>query len=256
MEAQIGKKKRMSNKKFKAVWISILSLVLVLTLVVNILMNIFSGYVDLYLGRGDILITKTEGTEDWDSEYYSSNYDSAEAIQVAANEMVEKIEGEGIVLMKNNGVLPLATSADNKAKVTLLGRDAADPVFGGSGSGSVKLDSVVDFKTGLINANYDINETVYSILHAYSSYKEEPNMFGGMSRVYDNPKANIVMDKPEESQYYIGEMPVENYTTDAVSSFTSYGDAAIIMFGRGGGEGGDLGRDMNGWDANYEAGQH
>lgn len=249
-------KKKMSNKKFKTIWISVLSVVLVLTLVVNILMNIFSGYVDLYLGKGDIVITKTEGTEDWDSAYYTNDYSSTEDLTLAANEMVEKIEGEGIVLMKNNGALPLATSADNKAKVTLLGRDAADPVFGGSGSGSVKLDSVIDFKTGIENANYEVNETVYSILQGYTTYKEEDNMFGGKTRVYDHPKANIVMDDPAASQYYIGEMPVENYTEDAKASFATYGDAAIIMFGRGGGEGGDLARDMNGWDEHYEAGQH
>lgn len=249
-------KKRMSNKKFKAIWCSVLSIILVLTLVVNILLNIFSGYVDLYLGRGDIQITKAEGTDNWDSKYYTSDYTSAEEITAAANDMVERIEGEGIVLMKNNGALPLATSADSPAKITLLGRDAADPVYGGSGSGSVKLDTVVDLKTGLQNANYEVNDTVYSILHAYSSYTEKDNAFGGKTRVYDHPKVNIVMDNPAESAYYIGEMPVENYTAEAISSFSSYGDAAIVTFGRGGGEGGDLATDMLGWDDHYEDGQH
>lgn len=249
-------KRKMSNKKFKAIWISIMSVVLVLTLVVNILMNIFSGYVDLYLGKGDIVITKTEGTEDWDSEYNKMDYASAEEVAAKANDFCATIEGEGIVLMKNNGTLPLTTSADSKAKVTILGRDAADPVYGGSGSGSVKLDTVVDFKTGLENANFEINNTVYDILSGYSSFTLKDNAFGGQDRVYDHPKANIVMDKPEASQYQIGEMPVENYTAEAISSFAAYGDAAIIMLGRGGGEGGDLAQSMEGWDEHYEAGQH
>ncbi len=249
-------KRKMSNKKFKAIWISIMSVVLVLTLVVNILMNIFSGYVDLYLGKGDIVITKTEGTEDWDSEYNKMDYASAEEVASKANDFCATIEGEGIVLMKNNGALPLTTSADSKAKVTILGRDAADPVYGGSGSGSVKLDTVVDFKTGLENANFEINNTVYDILSGYSSFTLKDNAFGGQDRVYDHPKANIVMDKPEASQYQIGEMPVENYTAEAISSFAAYGDAAIIMLGRGGGEGGDLAQSMEGWDEHYEAGQH
>lgn len=249
-------KRKMSNKKFKAIWISIMSVVLVLTLVVNILMNIFSGYVDLYIGKGDIVITKTEGTEDWDSEYNKMDYASAEEVAAKANDFCATIEGEGIVLMKNNGTLPLTTSADSKAKVTILGRDAADPVYGGSGSGSVKLDTVVDFKTGLENANFEINNTVYDILSGYSSFTLKDNAFGGQDRVYDHPKANIVMDKPEASQYQIGEMPVENYTAEAVSSFAAYGDAAIIMLGRGGGEGGDLAQSMEGWDDHYEAGQH
>ena len=249
-------KKKMSNRKFKTIWISILSVVLVLTLVVNILVNIFTGYVDLYLGKGDIVITKTEGTEDWDSDYNTMDYASAEEVVAAANDTGTKIEGEGIVLMKNNGALPLAASADSKAKVTVLGRDAADPVYGGSGSGSVKLDTVIDFKTGLENANFEVNPTVYDILLGYSSFTLKDNAFGGQDRVYDHPKANIVMDNPDASQYQIGEMPVENYTTDAVASFSSYGDAAIIMLGRGGGEGGDLAQSMEGWDDHYVAGQH
>ena len=244
-------KKKMSNKKFIAIWTVILALILVLAVAVNILTSIFKGYVDLYLGGGDIIITKTEGSEDWESEYYTLDYESTQDVQAAADALVEEIESEGIVLLKNNGALPLAAPA----KVTLLGRDAADPVYGGSGSGSVDLSTVVDLRTGLEQAGYEINDTVYAILSGYAAYKEEMTALGA-SRVYDHPKGVITMDDPATSTYYIGEMPVENYTADAVSSFSAYGDAAIVVIGRGGGEGGDLTRDMEGWDDNYAAGQH
>ncbi|MGI5929179.1 MAG: glycoside hydrolase family 3 C-terminal domain-containing protein [Pseudoflavonifractor sp.] len=241
----------MSNKKFAAIWTVALALVLALAVAVNILTSIFKGYVDLYLGGGDIIITKTEGSEDWESEYYTLDYESTQDVQAAADALVEEIESEGIVLLKNNGALPLATPA----KVTLLGRDAADPVYGGSGSGSVDLSSVVDLRAGLEQAGYEINDTVYAILSSYASYKEELTALGA-SRVYDHPKGIITMDDPSTSTYYIGEMPVENYTADAISSFSSYGDAAIVVIGRGGGEGGDLTQDMEGWDDNYMDGQH
>ena len=243
-------KRKMSNKKFIAIWTVILALILVLAVAVNILTSIFKGYVDLYLGGGDIIITKTEGSEDWESEYYTLDYESTQDVQAAADALVEEIESEGIVLLKNNGALPLATPA----KVTLLGRDAADPVYGGSGSGSVDLSSVVDLRAGLEQAGYEINDTVYSILSGYASYKEEITALG-TNRVYDHPKGVIAMDTAA-STYYIGEMPVENYTADAISSFSSYGDAAIVVIGRVGGEGGDLTRDMEGWDDNYADGQH
>lgn len=230
------KKPKMSNKKFLAIWTPVLAVVLILAVALNIGMNIFSGYVDLFLGTGDMIVTKTEGSEDWDSEYYTLDYTKGD-VKKAANALVEEIEGEGIVLLKNNGVLPLA----EKASVTLLGRDAADPVYGGSGSGAVKLDTVVDLKSGLENAKFKINKTVYDLLAAYATTQ---------------PKGVIPMDKPEECTFYIGEMPVSGYTADAVSSFASYGDAAIVVIGRGGGEGGDLTRDMDGWDENYVAGQH
>lgn len=249
MEAK--KKKKMSNKKFMIIWSSVLAFILILTIVVNILMNTFSGYVDLYLGTGDIIIKKTENSEDWDSEYYPSDYESSADIQSAANQLVEEIESEGIVLLKNNGALPLAAPA----KVTLLGRDAVDPVYGGSGSGSVNLNTVIDLRTGLESVGYQINDSVYALLSDYASYKEETTALG-KSRVYDNPRSVIAMDDPDASTYYIGEMPTSYYGTDAVSSFAQYGDAAIVTIGRPGGEGGDLTQDMDGWDDKYWDGQH
>lgn len=229
-------KKKMSNKKFVGIWASVLAVVLVLAVAVSILTNVFSGYVDLYLGAGDMIVTKAEGSKGWDSEYYPMDYTKVD-VKKQANALVEEIEGEGAVLLKNNGALPLKA----RSKITLMGRSAADPVYGGSGSGAVKLDTVVDLKTGLESAKFKVNDTVYDILAKFAP---------------TSPKGVIPMDKPEECTFYIGEMPVSGYTADAVSSFSSFGDAAIIVIGRGGGEGGDLTRDMKGWDDNYTDGQH
>lgn len=244
------KKGTKGSRKYAVTWSVGLALLLVLTVTVNILMNVFSGYVDLYLGIGDIVATKTEGSEDWDSEYYPLDYADALATQSAADALVEVIESEGIVLLKNNGALPLAAPAS----VTLFGRAAADPVYGGSGSGSVTLDSVVDLYTGLRSAGYAINDTVYDVLREYASYTEEATVLG-VNRVYTNPRGVIAMDDPSASTYYVGEMPVESYE-GTISSFSSYGDGAIVVIGRPGGEGGDLTQDMAGWDDHYVSGQH
>ena len=217
----------------------IVAMVVLLALVVsiNVGAHTFSGYADLYLGAGEAIITKVEGTDDWDSEYNTLDYKDSAELQDAANALVEEIQGEGIVLLKNNGALPLDKGSD----VTLMGRDAADPVYGGSGSGAVKIDTVVDFHDGMINAEFNVNESVYQILDTFAETA---------------PKTTIVMDKPNESSYNIGEMPVEGYTDAAIATFADYADAAIVMVGRGGGEGGDLAQDMNGWDENYVEGQH
>ena len=55
---------KMSNKRFVTIWTVALALVLALAVTVNILTDVFRGYVDLYLGGGDIIITQTEGSED------------------------------------------------------------------------------------------------------------------------------------------------------------------------------------------------
>ncbi len=246
----MSEKKPVSKQKYTTKWSIIISIILVLTVAVNVLANIFSGYANLYLGKGEAIITKAEGSEEWDADYYTSDYASEAELQTAANDLVKEIEGEGAVLLKNNGALPLAAPSN----ITLMGRASADPIYGGSGSGSVDLSSVVSLKTGLETAGYTINPDMFSVLEGYVKYKEEQGALGKV-RVYDNPKTNIVMDKPDESIYNIGEMPVANYQA-AQGSFATYGDAAIISIGRGGGEGGDLTRDMTKWDANYEDTQH
>ncbi len=240
------------NKKIKKIAKIFLSICLILVVVVNVLLNVFEGHVNLYLGRGNLVVSQAEGTESWDSLYYKPEYQTQEDVQKAASVMVETLSEEGFVLLKNNGTLPLRMNA----QVTLLGRNSADPVFGGSGSGSVKLDTVVNIRDGLLHAGFGVNETAYDILEDYASYDMTTDQFGGKKRAYHNPKADIVMDKPSASTYYIGEMPVEKYTQDVIMSFSDYQDAAIISIGRGGGEGGDLTQDMKGWDDNYEQGQH
>ena len=167
-------KKKMNNKKFLAIWVPVLCVVLALAVAVNILTQVFRPYVDLYLGGGDMIVTKTEGSEDWESEYYALDYKDKKETVEAANALVEEIEGEGIVLLKNNGALPLSAPA----KVTLLGRDAADPVYGGSGSGSVDLDKAVDLRTGLERAGFEVNDAVYGVLSDYA-------FFGGDDRPRD-----------------------------------------------------------------------
>jgi len=229
----------------------IMALILVVAIVVNVALVVFEGHVNLYLGKGEMVITKAEGSEGWNSDYYKMDYDSSKSLNEAASSFVENITDEGFVLMKNNGLLPLAGSE----KLTLLGRGSVDSVYGGSGSGSSSSEGLVDLKLGLTNAGFQVNETVYSILTQYASFKMEQGMFGP-KKVYDHPKSEIIMDNPAESTYMIGEMPVTGYTPEAISSFAAYGDAAIVTISRPAGEGGDLAQDLKGWDDHYTEGQH
>ncbi len=239
------------RKKTKHVGKIVLALFLVLVIAVNVALVIFEAHANLYLGTGDMIIEKAEGTEDWDSDYYTMDYENKEALEEAAGNLVQNIADEGFVLLKNNGTLPLAQAS----KVTLLGRGSADSVYGGSGSGSSSSEGLITLKKGLENADFEVNETVYSILEGYTTFTTKQGTLGE-TRVYDNPKSEIVMDKPDESTYMTGEMPVENYTQEAKDSFAVYNDAAIVTISRPAGEGGDLVQDMKGWDDHYVEGQH
>lgn len=234
-------KRPMSNKKFLAVWIPIVAVVAIVAIGANIAIGMFRGAIESYMGAGTYDISNTAEGSELDTEYYGADYETVDDAKAASSTIVEEIAGEGMTLVKNNGTLPLAAGA-----VTLLGRGAADPVYGGSGSGTADTRTAVNIRAGVENGGFTVNGTVYDQLAEFA--QANPAADGG--------RTNIIMDKPDESNYNIGEMPVDQYSQDSVNSFAEFGDAAVVVIARGGGEGGDLATNMEQWDANAEPGQH
>lgn len=244
------------NKKSRRRWTISLSILAVFMLAVNIGINIFSDHADLYLGRGRAIITQAEGTEDWPSTYYELEYNSYEALKDAAAALVEELQAEGSVLLKNNGALPLRQAMNGEARITLLGRTAADPVYGGSGSGSINVSTAENYLSAFESRDFIVNPVAYADIAEFARYTMRRDQTGELRQHYQNPRGLVAMDNPRRSTYYIGEMPVERYSQASRNSFSDYNDAAVVVLGRPGGEGGDLTRDMQGWDDNYQPGQH
>ena len=228
----------------------ILAILAIVVVAANIAAVMFDSTLDKYApGGGNPATVKiAEGSENWDTEYYTSEYRGRVMATQAAEEMVAQVEGEGIVLMKNdNGALPVSGT------VTLIGRYGADPIYGGAGSGTVDPASCIDFLAGLQNAGLTVNDAAYQF---------------ALANLDKYPKANIVMDSPQTSAYYAGEIPWADYPADAQNSLA--GTTAVVVIGRGGGEGGDLSQDLlgtlnsgasenftaNAETANYVEGQH
>ena len=240
----------MSNKKYVRTWSIVIAVVLVLAIGLNIAASAFDSFLDHYLGGNPYDIITVEGSENWDTNYYTQTYATKEEATAAAEKLLIEVASEGIVLLKNdNSALPLSTSTT----VSLLGRYAADPVYGGSGSGTVDASTCYDFYKGISEAGFTINDTAYNwIKDNYSKYA----------------KCSIAMDNPSGSSYYIGEIPWADYSSEAQSSIS--GTTAVIVIGRGGGEGGNLSSNLlgdlnsgvssaftaNDETANYEEGQH
>ena len=219
------------------------------TVAANVGTNMFRSLLDHYLGGRPSTVEHVAGSENWDTNYYDAQYRGRAKATEEANKIVTEILGEGAVLLKNDGTLPLAAGSE----ISLLGRYAADPIYGGAGSGTVDASSCVNLHDGIAASGLNINETAYQfIAGAYSNY----------------PKAEITMDNPSTASYYIGEIPWSAYSSDAQASIS--GTTAVVVIGRGGGEGGDLSRDLlgdlnsgvsqkftaNDETANYVEGQH
>lgn len=218
-------KARMSNKKYLSIWIPVIALVTAVAVVANVALVVAGGWVASQFGSGTYTFTNSEQSAGWDTEYYTSDFADMDEVDAAAQQLVEDIAAGGIVLAKNeSGALPL----DQGAAVTLLGRAAADPVFGGSGSGSVDTNSAVNVRTGLENAGFSINDSMYAAIEAFAA---------------ENKRGHIEMDQPMTSTFHIGEMQIDGYEAQS-STFAQYGDAGIVVIGRPGGEGGDLAQDM------------
>ena len=222
-------KKRMKTPIFMTLWIALTVVLLALGIAVNLIATTFSDvFTSLFSWeRGKSESVPIEGTENWDTNYYSYKAKSLEEATANANKLVERICNEGFVLLKNNDrsdtagkkVLPLDPASEH---VAMYGRASVDPILGGSGSGNAGSAKVIIKPYDALTASdFTVNQDVY-------------NFFNSNYTKYD--KCSISMDNYDGSTFFIGEIPTSAYT-----GFTPVStETAIVFIGRGGGEGWDL----------------
>jgi len=98
---------------------------------------------------------------------------------------------------------------------------------------------------GLTSNGIEVNETQWDF---YSS--------DDMMEKYSRKTPDAISDTLEaNTQYAVNEAPWSEVEEGAGDSFAEYGDAAIVVFSRSGGEGADLPSGENGTDADYISGQ-
>ena len=85
------------------------------------------------------------------SKFYAQNNSSLTEREIKHRDLAREICAEGIVLLENNGILPLTVN-----KLALYGAGARHTVFGGTGSGESNPRYNVNVEEGLKNANIDI----------------------------------------------------------------------------------------------------
>ena len=149
---------------------------------------------------------------------------SDEAID-EAKALCTEIAEEGIVLLKNDAnQLPLAEGT----KVNIFGWSSTNPVYGGTGSGSLSdAYPTVSFLDGLTDAGIEYNQ---DLVDFYTSWRTSRPTVGMMGQDWTIPE-------PQVSEY-------GSLITDA----KDYSDTAIFFIARSGGEGADLPSSYDGED--------
>lgn len=221
--------KNTSDIKGFFVWFLIVSILFVLVFTITIVLtqngflyntvNSVLGGERRYLASGDPSKYR----------YYEADYENKEEVLEAAYALNEEICAEGSVLLKNEGdALPL----DKGSKITVFGKSSANLVLGGSGSNAGSLsDAKTDIYSGLEAAGFQCNPETKSYYESSASGSFRPKA----------PTMGTIL-----TGFPICEAPANGYI-GLRSSYTTYGDAAVAVISRTGGEGYDLPRTMF-WD--------
>ena len=174
-----------------------------------------------------------------DGKYYSS-YSSLDEVRAASLEINKQIAEESVVLMKNkDGVLPL----EGVTSVSVFGKAASDPFYAGGGSGTAAgyypNEMYTSIYDSLESAGYSVNPALRSFYDAEAS--AQPLGYGSFSYTVSDGQVTFSGNRAQ-----ISETDPADFTGTVLDSYNRYDDAAIIVFGRTGSEGGDkdLGRSM------------
>ena len=142
-----------------------------------------------------------------------------------------KIEGEGIVLLKNeDNVLPL-----NDKKINVFGVGSVCPFFGGAGSGCITSENPVSFYDALDEKGIEYNTELRALYEEECGTEAIPTT----KHPVVNNALGLILTKSQ-----LDEMPVSLLTDDIMNNAKAYSDTALVMISRTSAEGTDLTEDI------------
>ena len=131
-----------------------------------------------------------------------------------AAEVAEEIMEDGIVLLKNENLLPL----NETKKLNIFGWESINPAYGGAGSGGINdLYDIVSLNQGFENAGFSINQELVDFYNNYGA---------------DSPEMSI-----QKQSWTLPEPPVDTYSDELIENAKEYSDVAVVVLSRKAGEG-------------------
>ena len=197
------------------------SMVLTLVVVLNLIcLGPMSALINLTMGSGQVSDSTTD-----------------EAIEVA-----DQIAEEGMVLLENDGILPISEPSN----INLFGWSSVNPTYGGTGSGGLnELYEKISLIDSLEDAGFNVNQDLVDFYNEFSTERAEMSL--------------------STQNWTLTEPPASSYSDDLMQGAKDFSDTAVIVLSRIAGEGhndmpGDVteasyDNNLNGYN-DFEPGEH
>lgn len=158
----------------------------------------------------------------------TSKHELQPATVTAARNLAKDIQRESVTMLQNSdGTLPLKSD-----KVNVFGWASTNPVYGGTGSGSMSADNpTTSLLDGISSAGLKTNKELSDF---YTKYRA------------DRPKVEMFAQ-----DWTLPEPTADKYTSKLMDDAKQFSDTAVVVIGRVGGEGADLPKDMKAKDITY-----
>ena len=154
--------------------------------------------------------------------FFWSNYENEDDLVAHEKQLCRDIEAEGAALLVNrDNTLPLAEGT----KFTPFSQSSFHLLYGGTGSGQVSADDAVSLKAAL-EESFGADTVNLDQWKFYATC--------GYARV------NADTTGGNQAQYRINEVPWAKYPDALKKTWAQYGDVALVVLARSGGEGADL----------------
>lgn len=226
MESEKPEKLKMSGRVFKRIWVTVVVVLVVLAVALTIAGNSFASVLDSYLGGGHLVVNKASGTSSWNATYNAKTTNSMREAKEKSDAISQQVTDEGIVMLKNDGVLPLA----EHSAVAPFGAGYMDPAYSGSGAAATTDKDMTTAEQGLKHYFKVDEDTIKAMKGAKPS---SPGAAQGTNALNsDKNSVQAIMDKGKSAHIEEYDAGIYDSLADKLKNTTG-----IVYVKRSGSEG-------------------
>ena len=131
-----------------------------------------------------------------------------------AKGVASQIAEEGMVLLENDGILPIS----DPSNINLFGWSSVNPAYGGTGSGGLNdLYERISLIDSLTNAGFNVNQDLVDFYNEFSAERAEMSL--------------------STQNWTLTEAPASEYSDELMQGAKDFSDTAVIVLSRVAGEG-------------------